>query len=205
MVMQVSSIPLQDQLDQWDHMSRFGMNVPKSFLVHDEGSFEDLFQNWVETEDVDRLIMLKYERDSDEEKQQMPTDIQKLYTGITKEDLRENYYLAMPYVEHNEFIMVGWVKTPPVDNPFVIEYGIREDHRIPFEDDEDFPCEELEFDPRGNVPHANPFIGDIKRIACGFPYQGCRITWSITKNRIGRSFSNLCFYGYQVDQDFVRD
>ena len=205
MVMQVTSIPLQAQLDQWDHMNRFGMNVPRSFLVHDEGSLEDLFHNWVDTEDLNRLNMWKFERESDEERQQMPTDIQKLYDGIGKQGVYENYYLAMPHIDSTEYLLVGWVKTPAVDEPNIIKYGIRDDHRIPFEDDEDFPCEVLEFDPRGNVPHSNPFIGDIRRIACGFPYQGCRITWSITKSRIGRANSNLCFHEYQVDEDFIRE
>jgi len=205
MVMQVSSIPLQAQLDQWEHMSRFGINVPKYFLVHDEGSFEDLFQNWVEKEDLDKLNMWKFERDEDEARQQMPTDIQKLYSGITKEDLRENYYLATPYIEPNEFILTGWVKSPPVDNPFIIKYGLRTDHRIPYEDDEDSPCEILQFDHRESIPHPNPFVGDVRRIACGFPYSGCRMTWSVTKNRIGKNNSNLCFHDYQIDEDFVRD
>ena len=205
MVMQVTSVLLQEQLDQWDHMDRFGINVPKSFLVHDEGSFQDLFREFIDSENLDRLTVYKYDREYDDERQQMPTNLDTLQDVISKQGFQQFYYLALPYIDYNDFVMCGWVKSPAVDEPFIIRYGIREDHRIPFEDNEEFPCEPLEFDPRGNVPHPSPFLGDIKRIACGFPYDGCRMTWSVTKDRIGRQNSNLCFHDYQIDQEFVRD
>lgn len=205
MVMQVTSPPLQLMLDQCDHMSRFGLNVPKYFLIHDDVSMHDLFNEWVPTEDIDRLKMYRFERDSEEEEHNLPTDIERLMSNITSERVSKYYYLAMPYINQDEFIMSGWVKSPSVDDPFNISFGYRNDHRIPFEDDEEHPCEILKFDPRKSIPHPSPYIGDIKRIACGFPYQACKLLWSVTNTRIGRSNSHLCFWGYEIDDEYIRD
>lgn len=205
MVMEVTSPPLQAWIDQWDHMSRFGINVPKYFLVHDDVSLVDLFREWVTENDLDKIKMYRFERDSDEGKINLAASVDTLSRDLTQEHVKDYYHLALPYIDENEFVMSGWVKSPPIDNPFNLQFGYREDHRIPYEDDEEFPCKLLEFDHRGSVPHSSQYFGDIRRIACGFPYQACRMTWSVTSSRVGRDKQHLMFWDYQVDEEYIRD
>lgn len=210
--MKVTSIALQERLDQWDHMFRFGINVPDYFLVHDIVSLGDLFDEYCEKHELDRLVVHRFERDSDEEPDtNLPTMVETLKNGITEDHLSEYYYLVTPYIDVNEFVITGWVKSPTVNDPFDMEFGYREDHKIPFdvemEDGEivDREIKVMHVDHRNQIPHSNPYFGDLKRIAMGFPYQGCRLTWSVTKSRIGRNQANLCFWDYQVDETYFRD
>jgi len=205
MVMHVSNTELQDMLDQWEHMHGFGVNTPSYFLVHDEVSLRDLFQEWVPANDIDRLKMYQFERESDDLEAQTTSPVENLIKEITPELTRDSYFLAMPAMIETDFVMSGWVKAPTPDDPFKVEFGLRSDHRVPYYDDEDDPCKHLVCDSRKSVPHDNHYLNDVKRIACGFPYEAVRMTWSVTTERVGRLKAHLCFWDYQLDDEYIRD
>jgi len=201
MVMQVSSPPLQATIDQWDHMFRFGINVPNYFLVHDNASLRDLFAEWVPQHDIEKLKMWQFEREDSDFEKNLPTNIQTLSRDITDEHVKDYYYLAMPYIDEGDFVLSGYVKGPQ-PNEFDIEFGYREDHQIPY--DEETEVKKMLTDYRGQIAHSSQYFGDVKRIVTGFPYPGVRMTWSVTTSRVGRSNAHLCFWDYQVDEDLIR-
>jgi hypothetical protein len=201
MVMQVSSPPLQNTLDCWEHMYRFGINVPRYFLVHDNTSLRDLFAEWVPQYDIERLKMFQFDRQDCDVYKNLPTNIKTLTTDITDEHVKDYYYLAMPYIEEGDFVLCGYVKGPQPEE-FEIEFGYREDHRIPYEDTDEVKI--IKTDYRGQIAHPSQYFGDVKRIVTGFPYSGVRMTWSVTTSRIGRNNSHLCFWDYQVDESLIR-
>jgi len=207
MVMQVSSQSLQEQLDQFEHMFRYGLNVPHHFLVHDSISWDDLINEWCFEKDLTNIRLVRYSRTDLDAPEVMPSSVEMLREKFSKDSTEEFYYLAMPYIEPSEFVQCGWVLTPE-PNKFEIEFGYRRDHRIPFEDDQESefgPSKILRFDYRDSIPLADAFYGDLKRIACGFPYPKCRLVWSLTDEVYGRNNSSLCFWEYQVSEEYVRD
>lgn len=201
MVMQVSSPPLQATIDQWDHMFRFGINVPRYFLVHDNSSLRDLFAEWVPQHDIEKLKMYQFEREYNDVDKNLPTSIETLSAQITDEHVKDYYYLAMPYVDEADFVFSGYVVGPQPDE-FDIEFGYREDHQIPYE--AEIECKVFKVDYRGQIPHSSQYFGDVKRIVTGFPYPGVRMTWSVTTSRVGRNNTHLCFWDYQIDEDLIR-
>jgi hypothetical protein len=188
-------------LDKWDHMFRFGVNVPQHFLVHDNGSLRDLFENWVPNLKIEKLKMYQFEREYNEVEKNLPTNISTLAAEINDERLKDYYYLAMPYIEEGDFVLCGYVKGPQ-PNEFEIEFGYREDHRIPYEDTDEVKV--IKTDYRGGIAHPSQYFGDVKRIVTGFPYPGVRMTWSVTTPRIGRNNAHLCFWDYQIDESLIR-
>ena len=179
------------------------MNTPDYFLIYDEVSFRDLFQEWVPTKDTDKLKMHRFERDSDEIFSNLTTSVESLQKRITPDHIENYYYLAHPYIEENDFVMSGFVKTPEQDDPNDIEFGFRKDHIIPFTDD--IVVETFKTSRGEPIVNDNVWFQDIRRIALGFPYQSTKLTFSVTNSRVGRNNTYLCFWDYTVDESVIRD